>query len=222
MSKAVILLSGGVDSATALYIAKKRGYECYSLIFDYGQRHKRELKSAKAISKAARSEYKILKISLPWQGSSILDKRQTLPAMRSQAQLKKSIPSTYVPARNTIFLSFAASYAEAIGARKIFIGANSVDFSGYPDCRKAFIKAFEGLVKEGTKAGNEGRKISIEAPLLHMTKAEIIKEGRRLKVPYQHTWSCYAGQKQPCLQCDSCRIRSRGFEGAGSKDPLLN
>lgn len=221
MKRAVVLLSGGIDSATTLFVAKDRGYECYPLIFDYGQRHKRELESAKSISNLARCKYRILKIALPWKGSSLLDKREKLPKARSLKGIKRGIPSSYVPARNTIFLSFALSYAEAIGADKIFIGANSIDFSGYPDCRNSFFRAFENVVREGTKAGVDGRRISIEAPLLFKTKSQIIKEGMCLKVPYKKTWSCYEGKEMPCGSCDSCILRRKGFEGAGIKDPLV-
>ena len=220
--RAVVLLSGGIDSSTTLFIAKRKGYECHTLIFDYGQRHRRELRSAVDIAKAARGRHKILKISLPWQGSSLIDKSKRLPSARPLKEIKKGIPSSYVPARNTIFLSFALSFAESIGAEKIFIGANAVDFSGYPDCRGPYLKAFGKVIKEGTKAGAEGRKISIEAPLLFKTKSDIVKEARRLGVPYARTWSCYSGGKRPCGKCDSCILRKKGFEEAGIKDPLLN
>jgi len=219
--KAVILLSGGIDSATTLFMAKDKGYECHPLIFDYGQRHRRELESAKKISNRARCKYRVLKIELPWKGSALVDRKKNLPKSRTLREIKKGIPTTYVPARNTIFLSFALSYAETIGAHKIFIGANSIDFSGYPDCRPIFIRAFEGVIREGTKASQEGKNIRIEAPLLLKTKAQIIKEGRRLNVPYEHTWSCYDGKNRPCGSCDSCILRQKGFEGAGVNDPLV-
>lgn len=220
--KAVVLLSGGLDSATTLFIAKAKGHKCYPLIFDYGQRHKRELESAKAISRAAGFKYKVLKIDLPWQGSSLLDKNKKLPKRRSFKKIKSGIPSSYVPARNTIFLSFALSFAEALGARKIFIGANAIDYSGYPDCRSSFFKAFDNVIKQGTKAGSEGRRISVETPLLNKTKKDIISEGSRLRVPYKYTWSCYEGKAYPCGVCDSCIIRKKGFEDAGIKDPLVS
>ena len=218
--RAVVLLSGGIDSATTLFIAKKMGYECYPLIFDYGQRHKKELASARKISKRAGYKPRVLKIEFPWKGSSLIDKGERLPKGRQLNEMKKEIPSSYVPARNTIFLSFALSYAEAIEAYKIFIGANSIDFSGYPDCRKVFFTAFEHVIREGTKMGLQGRRVSIEAPLLFKTKTEIIREGMRLKVPYKDTWSCYEGKDRPCGKCDSCIIRKKGFEGAGIKDPI--
>ncbi|MFH1752616.1 MAG: 7-cyano-7-deazaguanine synthase QueC [Candidatus Omnitrophota bacterium] len=219
--RAVVLLSGGLDSATTLFIAKQRGYECYPLVFDYGQRHRRELRSASYIAKAARCRPKVLKISLPWRGSSLIGRKGRLPKSRSYREIKKGIPSSYVPARNTIFLSFALSFAESIGARKIFIGANAVDFSGYPDCRGPYLKAFEMVIKEGTKAGVEGRAISIEAPLLLKTKGDIVKVAESLRVPYSRTWSCYRGGKRPCGQCDSCVLRKKGFVEAGLADPLV-
>lgn len=218
--KAVVLLSGGIDSATTLFMAKDRGYKCYPLIFDYGQRHRRELKSAKKMSEVAGYKYRILKIELPWKGSSLIDRRKNLPRKRCLKEMPRYIPSSYVPARNTIFLSFALSYAEAIGAHKIFMGANSIDFSGYPDCRKRFFRAFQRVIREGTKIGVSGRQVSVEAPLLFKSKSQIIKEGVQLKVPYEYTWSCYEGKDRPCGYCDSCIIRKKGFEDAGIKDPL--
>ena len=217
--KAVVLLSGGIDSATTLFIAIEKGYQCYPLIFDYGQRHRRELESAKRISRAAGCSEKVLKINFPWKGSSLLDKAMPLPKRRPLKKIKR-IPSTYVPARNTIFLSFAAGFAEAIGAEKIFIGVTSVDYSGYPDCRKPFLSAFQSVLREGTRAAKK-KRIAIEAPFLFKRKAEIIKEGMRLKVPYEYTWSCYEGKSAPCGVCDSCIIRKKGFKEAGIKDPLV-
>lgn len=201
--KAVILLSGGLDSTTTLYYAKSKGYKCYALIFDYGQRHKRELRSAVAVAKRAKVPYQILKIKLPWKGSALLDKKIKVP-VRNKI---KGIPSTYVPARNTIFLSFAVSYAEAIGAGVIFIGANAIDFSGYPDCRPDFYKAFQKVIQKGTKK----KKIKVLTPLIRMTKAQIIKLGMKLKAPLDITWSCYKGGKKPCGICDSCKLREKGF-----------
>ncbi len=202
--KAIILLSGGLDSTTTLYYAKSRGFSCHALIFDYGQRHKRELKSAVAVAKREKIPYEIMKIKLPWKGSSLLDKKAKVPTNRKM----KGIPSTYVPARNTIFLSFALSYAEAIGAKVIFIGANAVDYSGYPDCRPSFYEAFQEVIKEGTKA----KKIKILTPLIDLSKAEIIKLAMKLKVPLELTWSCYKGGKKPCGVCDSCTLRQRSFD----------
>jgi len=202
--KAIILLSGGLDSTTTLYYAKKHGYECHALIFDYGQRHKKEVRSAVAVALLESVAYHVMRIKLPWKGSSLLDKKTKVPTNRKM----KGIPSTYVPARNTIFLSFALSYAEAIEAQVIFIGANAVDFSGYPDCRPKFYQAFHSVIKEGTKA----QKIKILTPLIDLSKAEIIKLAIKLKVPLELTWSCYQGGQKPCGICDSCRLRQRGFD----------
>jgi 7-cyano-7-deazaguanine synthase len=203
MKKAIVLLSGGLDSTTTLYYALNKGYDCRALIFDYGQRHKRELRSAVAVAKCAKIPYQIIKIKLPWQGSSLLDKKMKVPNRKSF----KGIPSTYVPARNTIFLSFALSYAEAVGAEAIFIGANAIDFSGYPDCRPDFYAAFRKVIEKGTKA----KKIKVITPLINLTKKEIVRLGRKLKAPLEITWSCYRGGKEPCGVCDSCRLRQAGF-----------
>jgi len=216
--RAVILLSGGLDSATTLYLAKKNGFQAHCLIFDYGQRHRREIIQAKKIAQQNRCPFKIVKISLPWKGSALLDKSISLPH-RTTINLKE-IPITYVPARNIIFLSFAASYAEAIHANAIFIGANSIDYSGYPDCRPEFLKSFEVSLQKGLKAGVQGRTIKIYAPLVKKTKAQIIRLGNKLRVPYSLTWSCYAGGRTPCGKCDSCFLRQKGFEDAGLGDPL--
>lgn len=213
MKKAVVLLSGGIDSTTTLFFAKKKGYKCYPLVFDYGQRHKREIESAKKISKVAKSRHTLLKLDFPWRGSALLDKSMEIPKKRH-----KGIPSTYVPARNTIFLSFALSFAESIKASAIFIGAHSQDYSGYPDCRKAYFNAFSDMKDKGTKIG---KGIRITTPLVHKKKSEIIKLGARLRVPFNLTWSCYKGTKKPCRKCDSCYYRIKGFKEAGLKDPLL-
>lgn len=216
--KGVVLLSGGLDSATTLYYAKSKGFDCSCLIFDYGQRHRRELRHAVKVADAAKRDYKIVKIALPWLGSSLLDRSQKLP--RRVVIDPKEIPTTYVPARNIIFLSFAASFAEAIGAQMIFIGANAVDYSGYPDCRPEFLNAFQDALRRGMKTGITGKGIAIQAPLLRKTKAQIVKLGRRLHVPFELTWSCYQGSSKPCGTCDSCRLRAKGFEEAGMKDPV--
>lgn len=221
MKEAIVLLSGGIDSATTLYIARDKGYKCYCLIFDYNQRHRKEVFQAEKITKKAGCDYKIIKLSFPWQGSSLLDREAEIPLGRDIGDMTKDIPSTYVPARNTIFLSIAAGWAEAIGADVIFIGANAIDFSGYPDCRVEYFEEFNKLLKEGTKSGVEGRPIKIEAPLIDKKKDEIIKLGTRLMVPYELTWSCYEGGKRPCLECDSCILRKKGFDEAGLRDPLL-
>ncbi len=217
--KAVVLLSGGLDSATVLYWAVRKGFSCSCLIFDYGQRHKREIYSAKNIAKSLDCDCRIIKFVLPWKGSSLLDKSYQL--LVTSYQLPVNIPSTYVPARNTIFLSFAVSFAEATNAEAIFIGANQIDFSGYPDCRAKYYRRFQEVIKEGTRAGSEGKKIKIFTPLINKTKAQIIKLGTRLKVPYGLTWSCYKGGKKPCRKCESCVFREKGFRNASIIDPLL-
>lgn len=226
--RCVVLLSGGLDSATVLYFAKKKGFSPVCLIFDYGQRHRREIESARKIARSAGCPYKIIKISLPWQGSSLLDKKICLPqSVRDKGAGGRGregipvIPNTYVPARNIIFLSFALSFAEAAGARTIFIGANAVDYSGYPDCRPEFYRAFEKVISLGTKAGVEKTKIKISTPLISLTKARIIKLGVKLGVPYELTWSCYQGKRKPCGKCESCFYRAKGFKDAGVIDPAM-
>jgi 7-cyano-7-deazaguanine synthase len=216
--KAVVLLSGGVDSATALYIAKNKGFLPLALVFDYGQRHKKEISAAKKIAASCGCACRVLKISLPWKGSSLLGPRTGARMIRRGTP--GQIPATYVPARNIIFLSFALSYAEAVGAEAIFIGANAVDYSGYPDCRPEFYRAFAKVVASGTKVGARKNKISVYTPLIAMTKAEIIRSGMRLGVPYKSSWSCYQGGKAPCGKCDSCYYRQKGFRQAGVVDPL--
>lgn len=214
--KAVVLLSGGIDSATALYIAKKKGFAPEALIFDYGQRHKKEVGFAKRIAGKARTPYKIIKLAFPWKGSSLLDRKMRIPGRRSFAEIAKGIPSTYVPARNLIFLSMALSFAESINAGAIFIGAHTEDYSGYPDCRKEFFDIFKKLIAKGTK---DGKRIKLYAPLIGKNKKEIVKKGIRLRVPFALTWSCYEGGKRPCGICDSCLFRSRAFKELGIKDP---
>ncbi len=223
MKKAVVLLSGGIDSATTLYLAQDSGYKVYSLTFDYGQRHKKEIELAKQLAKITGSAHQFLKIQFPWKGSALLDRRIKIPQERKEEKIAKDIPPTYVAARNIIFLSFAISWAEVIEAQAVFIGANAVDFSGYPDCRPEFYKAFQEVVKTGTKAASEKRQnpIKIETPLINKTKAEIIKTGIKLKVPYELTWSCYKGARKPCSKCDSCILRKKAFKEAWIPDPLL-
>jgi len=219
--KAVILLSGGLDSATVLYWAIKKGYQPQALIFDYGQRHSREVASARALCKKTGVPCRVISIKLPWQGSSLLDKTAALPKAKNVKAVGAEIPSTYVPGRNTLFLSYGLSLAEAIGAGAVLIGANALDYSGYPDCRPDFIAAMSKVFELGTKAGRQGRPIKIVAPLLKMTKSQIIKLGINLGVPYQLTWSCYSGGGKPCGTCDSCLLRAKGFDEAEIKDPVV-
>lgn len=216
--KAVILVSGGLDSTTVLAMAQAQGYSCYSLSFDYGQRHKAELlaaeRCAKALGVVAHKQVQLDLRSIG--GSALTDAKIDVPE-NSPA----GIPVTYVPARNTIFLSIALGWAEVLEAEAIFIGVNAVDYSGYPDCRPEFINAFSQLAKLATKAGVEGRPIEILTPLLHMTKAQIIQQGVALGVDYAHSVSCYQADEQglACGRCDSCRLRSKGFVEAGVVDP---
>lgn len=221
MKKAIILLSGGLDSATCLYWAKSKGYYPAALIFDYGQRHHRELASARNIACKARCPFQVVRLSLPWGGSSLTNPKFPLPHHRPSAIGKGSIPSTYVPGRNTLFLSFALSAADALGARAIVIGANALDFSGYPDCRPNFYKAFRRVALLGTKRGVEGKGMSVLTPLLRMSKAQIVRLAVKLGVPIHLTWSCYKGGRMPCGVCDSCRLRAKGFSEAGIPDSAL-
>jgi 7-cyano-7-deazaguanine synthase len=219
MNKAVVLLSGGLDSATVLYYAKAEGFVPHCLIFKYGQRHAKEIGLAKRLAQRARCHYQVMEISLPWQGSSLLNKKSRLPE-RDKVD-PGEIPSTYVPARNIIFLSFAVSWAEALAAKAVFIGANAVDYSGYPDCRPEFFKAYQTVLEKGLKTGVEGDPVKIYAPLIRKTKKQIVQMGLKLKVPYHITWSCYQGGRGSCGTCDSCRLRARGFAEAGVADPAL-
>ncbi|MEZ5505454.1 MAG: 7-cyano-7-deazaguanine synthase QueC [Gammaproteobacteria bacterium] len=216
--KAVVLLSGGLDSATCLAIARDQGCECYAMSFDYGQRHDSELNAAAAVANHLGAKaFKVIHINMgDIGGSALTDHSIAVPELPSEG-----IPVTYVPARNTVFLSLALGWAEVLDADAIFIGVNAVDYSGYPDCRPAFISAFEQLANLATKRGVEGQPIRIEAPLIDMTKAQIIATGSRLGVDYGLTVSCYQADKQgrACGRCDSCRLRKAGFEQAGVKDP---
>jgi 7-cyano-7-deazaguanine synthase len=216
-AKAVVLVSGGLDSATVLAIAKAEGYACHSLSFDYGQRHRAELESARKIAANARVvEHREVKLDLSSLGGSALtDLSITVPESPSSG-----IPVTYVPARNTVFLSYALAYAEVIGAGDIFIGVNAVDYSGYPDCRPEYIAAFEKMANLATKSGVEGRCLRVRAPLMDMGKSQIIARGVALGVDYAHTVSCYQadGEGRACGRCDSCRLRRDGFLHAGIKD----
>ena len=220
---AVVLLSGGLDSATTLAIARSRGFVCHALSFDYGQRHRFELQAARQVAQAmGAAEHRIVQIDLSAGGGfghSALTDRIDVPKDRPD---DSSIPVTYVPARNTIFLAIALGYAEVIGAFDLFVGVNAVDYSGYPDCRPAFIEAFEHLANVATAAGAEGRgRFRIHAPLIRLTKAQIIRSGHELGVDYGLTHSCYdpAADGRACGHCDSCRLRRTGFETAGVPDP---
>jgi len=220
--KAVILLSGGLDSATVLYQAKAEGYECYSLSFDYQQRHRRELESAKAIVRCAGvKEHQIVSFDLrQWGGSALTDDNFDLPEHRSVEEMSQTIPITYVPARNTIFLSFGLSYAEAIAAERVYVGVNALDYSGYPDCRPDYIQAMQKVFELGTKQGREGQAIAIQTPLINLKKTEIIELGNQLGVPWEYTWSCYKGDEVACGICDACQLRLAAFAELGLKDPL--
>lgn len=221
---AIVLLSGGLDSATTLAYAINENFHCYALSFIYGQKHNIEIEHAKKIAKFYHisKRHKIIKLDKRLFLSSALTAKQNMPENRDLTQISKDIPPTYVPARNTIFLSMALAFAEQINAFDIFIGANAIDYSGYPDCRPEFIKAFEKLANLGTKAGIEGNKITIHAPLINLTKSDIIKLGKKLGLDYSLTWSCYNPQadKLACGKCDSCIIRKNAFKQAGFKDPI--
>ncbi len=220
--KAVILLSGGLDSSTVLYQALADGYECYTISFDYQQRHRRELDSALAIAqKAGVVQNQIVTFDLrQWGGSALTDDTIDLPKKRSLEEMSQNIPVTYVPARNTIFLSFALAYAETIAAERVYIGVNALDYSGYPDCRPDYIQAMQEVFRLGTKQGREGKPITIVAPLLELKKTDIIELGNKLGVPWELTWSCYAGGEVACGVCDSCRLRLAAFAKLGLTDPL--
>ena len=226
MPHAVVLLSGGLDSATAAAMARSQGFALHALTVDYGQRHRWELEAARRVAAALGVvEHRVAKVDLGTFGGSALTADIDVPKDRDESQMSAGIPVTYVPARNTVFLSLALGLAEVVGAADIFVGVNAVDYSGYPDCRPAFIEAFERLANLATKAAVEGTlKFSLHAPLITMTKAEIIRTGVGLGVDYGLTHSCYdpgeAGK--PCGRCDSCHLRQRGFEAAGLVDPALS
>jgi 7-cyano-7-deazaguanine synthase len=220
--KAVVLLSGGLDSSTVLYQAKADGYECYAISFDYQQRHRRELNSAEAIARCAGvKEHQVVSFDLrQWGGSALTDDDIDLPEHRSLEQMSENIPITYVPARNTIFLSFGLSYAEAIAAERVYVGVNALDYSGYPDCRPDYIQAMQNVFELGTKQGREGQAIGIVTPLINLKKTAIIELGNQLGVPWEQTWSCYAGTDVACGVCDSCQLRLAAFAELGLQDPL--
>ncbi len=225
--KAVVLLSGGLDSSTVLYYAIAQGHTCYALSFDYGQRHQQELQAAQAIAQAAGvAAHQTVRFNLgQWGGSALTDLNLELPTQRSPSEMAADIPITYVPARNTIFLSFALSYAEAIAAAEVYIGVNQLDYSGYPDCRPDYLAAMQAVFRLGTKTGREGEPIEIVAPLVDKRKVDIIELGETLGVPWQHTWSCYSAgggvlPPQACGVCDSCQLRLAAFAEMGLTDPI--
>ncbi|WJW74952.1 7-cyano-7-deazaguanine synthase QueC [Thiohalobacter sp. IOR34] len=218
--RAVVLLSGGLDSATVLALAREQGFACHALSLDYGQRHRAELAAAERVARAQGvAEHKVIPIDLTAIGGSAL----TDPQIAVPERPSEGIPVTYVPARNTVFLSLALGWAEVLGAADIFVGVNAVDYSGYPDCRPEYIAAFERLANLATRAGVEGQQMHIRAPLIEMSKAEIIATGVRLGVDYGLTVSCYAADEagRACGQCDSCRLRAAGFAAAGVPDPTV-
>jgi 7-cyano-7-deazaguanine synthase len=224
MKRAVVLLSGGLDSATVLAICRAEGYEAYALSFHYGQRHEHELRAAKKVAESlGTTEHRIAEIDLRAFGGSALTAEIDVPKARSATEMARAVPITYVPARNTIFLSYALGWAEVLGSTDIFLGVNAVDYSGYPDCRPEFIRAFEQLANLATRAGaEEGARFRIQAPLLSLSKAEIIRRGVSLGVDYALTHSCYdpTPDGQACGRCDSSQLRLKGFREVGLTDPI--
>jgi 7-cyano-7-deazaguanine synthase len=218
MPRAVVLLSGGLDSATVLAMARERGFQVFALSFDYGQRHRAELQAAARVAATQGvTEHRVLKIDLTgWGGSALTDNKIEVPTVPTSG-----IPVTYVPARNTIFLSLALAWSEALHAPHIFAGMNAVDYSGYPDCRPEYVAAFQTMARLATRAGVEGEVLTIHTPIIHMSKADIVREGTRLGVDYAATVSCYQADAQgrACGVCESCRLRREGFAAAGITDP---
>jgi 7-cyano-7-deazaguanine synthase len=222
--RAVVLLSGGLDSATTLAMARAAGFAAHALSFRYGQRHAVELEAAARVARQlGAAQHAIVDVDLRRFGGSALTGDTDVPKDRSPAELDAGIPVTYVPARNTVFLSFALAWAEALGARDVFIGVNALDYSGYPDCRPEYIEAFERMANLATRAGVEGRHLTLHTPLIALTKAEIVRRGLALGVDFGLTWSCYdpAPDGRACGRCDSCLLRLKGFAEAGAADPLL-
>ncbi|MDQ0874160.1 7-cyano-7-deazaguanine synthase [Paenibacillus sp. V4I3] len=225
--RAVIILSGGLDSTTCMGLAKEAGYELYPISFDYGQRHKIEIENAKQVAEhyGVSGRHKIIKLDFlrDFGGSALTDDNIDVPNVvdgLTEGSEESEIPVTYVPGRNLLFLSIATSYAEVTGSEAIYIGVNALDYSGYPDCRPEFIHKVEEVIALATKVGVEGKGITIETPLIDWTKARIVQEGLKIGVPYELTTSCYNGKAEACGVCDSCRLRLKGFEEAGSKDPI--
>jgi len=222
--RAVVLLSGGIDSATAAAMGRQQGFEIHALSFRYGQRHECELEAAKKVAAfLGAASHRVMEFDMRVIGGSALTDLIDVPKGRSSDEIAHGIPITYVPARNTIFLSFALALAERIGSQDIFFGANQLDYSGYPDCREEYIRAFEQMADLATRAGVEGKsRLKIHTPLLHMTKAEIIETGLKLGLDYSLTWSCYDPHSdgRACGLCDSCQLRLKGFKKAGAIDPI--
>lgn len=218
MTRVVVLVSGGLDSATVLALAREQGHECHALSFDYGQRHRAELVAAQQVAERhGAAQHKVMRLDIGWMGGSAL----TDSAIAVPTTATAGIPITYVPARNTIFLAVALGWAEVLGAREIHIGANALDYSGYPDCRPDYLQAFQQMASLATRAGLEGQGIRLQAPLVAMRKAEIIAAGLRLGVDFSQTVSCYDADShgRACGRCDSCRLRAEGFAAAGAPDP---
>jgi 7-cyano-7-deazaguanine synthase len=220
--KAVVLLSGGLDSSTTLAIAHEQGFELHTLSFDYGQRHQREVEAAAAVAHHyGVTRQQTITIDLRAFGGSALTADIPVPHARSLDAMAQDIPITYVPARNTIFLSFALAYAEVTGANDIFLGINAIDYSGYPDCRPEYLEAYERMANLATKASTQdGRRFLLHAPLITLSKADIVRKGLELGVPFELTWSCYEGGELACGTCDSCLLRLNGFAEAGQSDPI--
>jgi 7-cyano-7-deazaguanine synthase len=222
--RAVVLLSGGLDSSTCLAVARDEGFEAHALSVDYGQRHRTELARARRVATAlGAASHRVVRVDLSvFGGSALTDARIAVPKDRPLARMSSGIPATYVPARNTVMLALALAHAETLGAEAIFVGVNAIDYSGYPDCRPAFLRAFERLARVATKAGVEGRRLEIHAPLIRLSKAQIVKLGTRLGVPYRLTLSCYDPIRgRACGRCDACALRRKGFAEAGVPDATL-
>ncbi|MFQ5553721.1 MAG: 7-cyano-7-deazaguanine synthase QueC [Thermoplasmata archaeon] len=222
MDSAVVLLSGGLDSSTTLAIARADGFAVHAMTFAYGQRHEREVRAAQAVANALGSrDHRIVELNLrAFGGSALTDDGIEVPMARDLEEISEGIPRTYVPARNTMFLSYALAWSEIVGAKAIYIGANFLDASGYPDCRPEYYEAFERVARLGTKRGVEGDPVTIRRPLIEMTKAEIVQRALALEVPIDLTWSCYLGGEQACGLCDACQLRLKGFHEAGVLDPI--
>jgi len=220
--RAVVLLSGGLDSSTCLAVARADGFELHALSVDYGQRHKGELRQARKVARAlGAADHRVVKVDLSaFGGSALTDAAIAVPKGRSAKRMGADIPVTYVPARNTVLLALALAHAETIGAEDVYVGVNAIDYSGYPDCRPEFLRAFERLARVATKAGVEGRPLRVRAPLLRLSKAGIVKLGTKLGVPYRLTLTCYDPIRgRACGRCDACQLRARGFADAGVPDP---